>query len=117
MKTSILCFSAAILLSGCGSITVPARVTVEPGIVYSGTATASLQKGTFSVKNEAGVICSGEYDPLSQAKRIYSDFTCSNGRRGRASIVRDNNLKGGTGTVEFQDGSSGVIEFGEDRLG
>jgi hypothetical protein len=113
-KRLLLAASAALLLAGCGSITVPASGITSTGEAFYGQATASLSEGKFQVTNAAGVVCSGNYDPLDRSRELTVPFTCTDGRSGTIHIVRNKDLMGGAGTGVFSDGTTGEFKFGKD---
>jgi len=88
--------------------------TSSDGRNWAGTYTASMSAGVFDMKS-AGVNCKGSYDPADFAKRLRMTFTCSDGRTGSADVVRDNDAKGGSGTVTFSDGISGTLSYGDPK--
>ena len=102
-------------LTAC-SVTVPAEVRTEDGEVFTGSATATLRQGTFSVANESGVTCTGFFDPVTQQRRLRTPVTCTDGRQGMLDIVRDVDLAGGVGTAVLEDGTKATVVFGEDNL-
>jgi hypothetical protein len=106
--------AAAFILSGCGSISVPASGETSSGEVFFGQATASMSEGKFVVTNTAGIICSGNYDQFSKAREMVVTFTCTDGRTGTLNILRNPNLMGGAGTGTFSDGTTGNFRFGKD---
>ena len=101
-------------LAGCGTITVPASGITSKGEKFYGQATASMSEGKFQVTNQTGVLCSGNYDPMSRARELDVSFTCTDGRTGTLHIVRNPNLMGGVGTGTFSDGTTGDFKFGRD---
>ncbi len=107
----------ALPLVGCGSITEPAAGVTSDGERYTGTATASIDAGTFEVASENGNKCSGTYDQFSTDRMLTVAFTCINGQAGTINIVRDPDLRGGEGIATFTDGTTGTFQFGRKRLG
>lgn len=116
MKRILSALAMCLLLAACGKVVVPAAGVTSTGERFRGTATASLQAGTFSVTGESGTVCSGTYDQFSTAKRLTIPVTCSNGLTATLELVRDNDLQNGTGTVVFSDGTTGEIEYGKRRV-
>ncbi|MCC2612641.1 hypothetical protein [Neorhizobium petrolearium] len=104
------------LLTGCGSITVPAAGVTSTGERFTGSATASMSAGTFEMTGTSGNRCNGTYDQFSTAKRLSVPFTCTGGQRGTIDLVRDNDLMGGEGTATFTDGTTAKIQFGKKRV-
>jgi hypothetical protein len=111
---NIAALCAGILVAGCGSITVPASGTTSKGEKFYGQATATISEGKFLVTDQAGILCSGTYDPLSRARQLTVPFSCSDGRKGTLNIMRDPDLMGGSGTGIFSDGTTGTFKFGKD---
>lgn len=115
-RTSLLAVVPVIIaLAGCGSITVPASGVDSKGVSYSGSTTASMSGGTFSVTGTDGVVCSGTYDPFNRSKRIEAKTTCTNGRKGTIYVVRNSDGMGGKGDAEFDDGTTGKFVFGKKK--
>ena len=104
------------LLSACGSVEVPVAGQLDNGEAFEGYARASMQEGIFMVTSTGGYSCKGEYDQFSRAKRLYLNLACSNGLTGDASIIRDNDLLGGQGTVELSNGQRGTIVYGDEYV-
>lgn len=115
MRIQLLwCLAAPFLLAGCGSITVPAAVKMENGDAYVGTTTAAMSGGTFQVSATSGkVACSGNYDAFDTSSVISAPVSCSDGRYGTITVIRNPDLRGGAGTVNLADGSTGRVAFGK----
>lgn len=112
-KKPVLGFSLLVLLAGCGSVELPVSAKSASGETFAGVATATVQAGTFSVTSSEGYSCNGTYDQFSMAKRLYLELTCTNGAKGSADIVRDNDLMAGVGTFALDNGVGGSISFGD----
>lgn len=104
-------------LSACGSITAPVIGETSTGERFTGTATASIDAGTFDIASASGVKCSGVYDQFSKDRSLILPFRCSDGLTGTATLLRDPGLRSGAGVVTFSDGTTGTFQFGVKRLG
>jgi hypothetical protein len=93
------------------SITVPVAVIGQHGEIMRGTNTASVFSATFTV-TDGKITCSGSYNPLNESRTITTTVTCTDGRTGIVTAVRDSATSGG-GTVTLSDGTSGRFIFGE----
>jgi hypothetical protein len=98
------------LLSGCAT-TVPVAVIGEDGRILTGSNTASMTAGTFSV-TDGKLTCSGSYDPWQQSATISMPVLCSDGRKGIIRAVRDT-ATSGSGTVRLDDGYKADFLFGK----
>lgn len=115
MRTRVICAAAALLLTSCGSITLPAAVRMNSGEVLMGTTTAALSGGTFSVSTPTGhVVCTGNYDALDTSPTISAPVRCNDGRYGTITVTRAPSGRAGAGTVSLADGTSGTVAFGTD---
>ncbi len=102
-----------LLLSACGSTTLPASVSLPDGKMLVGTTTASLSAGTFEVAAaDNSLECSGNYDQYSTARILTAPFTCSDGRTGVMSVLRTPDLRAGTGNATLSDGTQARVSFG-----
>lgn len=99
----------ALLLAGCAT-TVPVAVIGQDGRILTGTNTASLSGGSFSV-TDGKLTCSGSYDPFQQSQTISMPVLCSDGRKGIVRATRDT-ATSGSGTVRLNDGYQGDFVFG-----
>src|SRR5579863_1052794 len=70
----------ALSLVSC-STTWPVVVIGKKGEMLKGTATASLQGGSFSV-TDGKLTCGGGYNSLNTSSTITMPVLCSDGRRG-----------------------------------
>ena len=104
----LIVLSLAVL--GC-AITVPVAVIGQHGEIMRGTNTASLASATFTV-TDGKVTCSGSYNPLNESQTITTTVTCTDGRTGIVTAVRDSATSGG-GTVTLSDGTNARFIFGE----
>ncbi|TAV44985.1 hypothetical protein [Rhizobium leguminosarum] len=103
----------SIVLSACGSITLPAAVKMNDGQALIGTATAAVSGGTFQVATPKGdVTCSGNYDALDTRPVISAPVRCSDGRYGTITILRAPDGMSGNGSVMLADGTQGSVAFG-----
>lgn len=102
-----------LVLSACGSITLPAAVKLDSGEALVGTTTAAVSGGTFQVANPtASTTCTGNYDALDTRPVIAAPFTCTDGRYGTVTVYRSPNGMDGTGLVNLADGNTGRVAFG-----
>lgn len=105
--------AALLLLSACGSMTLPAAVRLSDGTSMVGTTTAAVSGGTFKVATADGSLkCSGTYNALDTSPTISVPVTCSNGKFGRAVVTRAADGMSGSGYVETSDGRTGQVAFG-----
>lgn len=105
--------AALLLLSSCGSMTLPAAVKMDSGEALTGTTTAAMSGGTFQVASPTGsVSCSGNYDPFDTSPIISAPVRCSDGRYGTLTVRRSPEGRSGLGTVSLADGTSGRVAFG-----
>ncbi|MBB4103578.1 hypothetical protein GGQ66_002136 [Rhizobium borbori] len=103
----------SLALQSCGSITVPAAVKMDSGEAYVGTTTAAISGGTFQVTATSGVVtCSGTYDAFDTNPVISAPVRCSDGRYGTITVLRNPDMRGGSGTVTLANGSHGRVAFG-----
>jgi hypothetical protein len=105
-----LVISLSFVVLGC-AITVPVAVIGQHGEIMRGTNTASVFSATFTV-TDGKITCSGSYNPLNESQTITTTVTCTDGRTGIVTAVRDSATSGG-GTVTLSDGTSGRFIFGE----
>lgn len=115
MRVAFLAIGAAMTLAGCGSISVPVEVVANNGERLSGSTTASLSGGTFSVAgrwNDKALSCSGDYNALERSPTITIPTTCSDGRRGTVTAIRDPGGMSGMGYVQLNDGTRARFAFG-----
>lgn len=102
-----------LLLSGCGSVTVPAAVQTSDGTAMVGTTTAAVSGGKFSVKTPDGNLsCGGTYNALDPSPTLSVPVTCSDGRHGNIAVVREPDGQGGRGFASLSDGTTAVVAFG-----
>lgn len=112
MRLSVLA-GAALLLSGCGSVTLPAAVQMADGTALVGTTTAAISGGHFTVATaDQRIRCSGTYDALDQRPSISVPVTCTNGLTGNAIVTRSPDGMSGSGIVQVSDGSVARVAFG-----
>lgn len=112
MRLSLSLLALA-LLSGCGSITLPAAVRLADGTALVGTTTASMSGGTFQVASpDKKITCSGTYDALDQSPTLTLPVACTNGLYGSAVITRSPDGMSGSGSVVVSDGTIAQVAFG-----
>lgn len=114
MKSKVI-FAPLVLvvLSACGSITLPAAVKMNDGQALMGTTTAAFSGGTFQVATPKGdVTCSGNYDALDTRPVITAPVRCSDGRYGTITVLRAPDGMSGSGSVTLADGTQGSVAFG-----
>lgn len=105
--------AALLLLSACGSMTLPAAVRLSDGTSMVGTTTAAVSGGTFKVATADGSLkCGGTYNALDTSPTISVPVTCSNGKFGRAVVTRAADGMSGSGYVATSDGRTGQVAFG-----
>ena len=111
---SIFGLLACIGLNGCGTVSTPAAVHMVDGNLLTGTASASVSAGTFTVSSPTNSLrCSGSYDQFDKSYQIKAPVSCSDGRSGVVTLIRTPDLMSGAGTVKMSDGSSGLVGFGQ----
>lgn len=116
MKRYMLLMLAPIL-SGCGSITLPAAVRMQDGTTLLGTTTAATSGGTFSVSaTDRSMTCNGTYDPFDLSPTISVPVLCSDGRYANAIVTRAPDGRSGRGSAILSDGTSAQVAFGNNAL-
>ena len=105
--------ASALLLTACGSITVPVSGKMEDGTAFAGKATASLSGGTFEAIAPNGIYCTGTYDALSSKPTITMTATCKDGRTANIVSTRNKDMVSGNGTIVLSDGTKGTFNFGK----
>lgn len=100
---------AAATLAAC-SVTGPVAVITDRDGTLRGTATATMQAGSFSVANDK-MQCAGTYNPHDSTPTIQVVFQCSDGRTGFAIVTRTGGGNG-HGTVRMSDGTTGNLVMG-----
>ena len=100
----------AAFLGGCSS-TQPVAAITKSGQILRGTATATLEQGSFEV-TDGKLTCVGSYNPLTESTILSAKVTCNGGRTGFAIITRDAGLQSGSGRVRLNDGSDADLVFG-----
>lgn len=114
LKSFISSLALVLFLGACGgAFSVPVAVKTSKGQTLHGTAVATVKAGTFEVKNDKGLSCSGTYDPQSMERTMVVSLDCSDGRRGTANIQRDSTLANGIGQGKFNDGTKFEVGFGD----
>lgn len=98
-------------LSGC-SITQPVAAIGPNGEIMKGSTTASLVTGGSFRTSGRGITCAGDYDAISYSKTVSFKVTCSDGRIGLGTAVRDASGVSGSGTIRMNDGSDWHFVFG-----
>jgi hypothetical protein len=114
MKAKFFAIAAALLvLSGCGSMTIPAAARMGNDEVLIGTSTASIRGGTFEVSSPSkNLVCKGNYDALDTNIVISAPVRCSDGRYGTITVTRTPDLMAGQGVFTLADGTTGNVAFG-----
>ena len=100
--------------SALGVLTLPLIVVEASGHILSGTTTADIPGGHFSVTDGA-LSCSGTYDAVNRAPEISISARCSDGRTGNISVLRESETSG-HGTMILSDGTSAKFGFGSAAL-
>ena len=95
----------------CVEVSGPVTVFGENGQTLRGSYTATLSSGTFSVTDRK-LTCSGTYNQWDTSATISMAVKCSDGRSGTVTATRNSSLRGGTGTVQMDDGSRATLVFG-----
>jgi hypothetical protein len=114
MFQRLLWLASALMLTGCGSLTLPAAVKLDSGEAFIGTTTAAVSGGTFKVADPKGTTdCSGNYDAFDTRPFISAPFKCSDGRYGTITVLRRSDGRGGSGTVDLAGGGKGRVAFGD----
>jgi hypothetical protein len=99
----------------------PEQATSGPFVVmlgadnYYGWYRSHPFAADFRVSN-GRTICRGGYNAFAGPADAVFAVQCDDGRRGTASIVRDQGGRNGVGTLTMSDGSVGRIVFGRDAL-
>ncbi len=100
----------ALALCAC-AVTEPVVVIDQSGRMLSGTTTAALSGGHFSV-TDGKLTCSGIYNALNMSQTISIPATCSDGRNGMVIATRDPSGTSGSGTIRLSDGTVAQFAFG-----
>jgi hypothetical protein len=86
----------------------------QDGRILTGTNTAALSGGSFSV-SDGKLTCSGSYDPFQYSRTISMPVICNDGRKGIIRATRDT-TQSGSGTVRLDDGYQGDFVYGDAAL-
>ena len=98
-------------LTGC-STTQPVAIIGQKGEVLKGSTTASLFTGGSFEASGGGITCAGNYDAYTYSRTVSFKVTCSDGRKGLGTAVRDASGQSGSGTIRMNDGSDWNFVFG-----
>lgn len=110
-KVGVVAGWAILILCGC-SVTRPVAVVGLNGSILRGSATATLQGGSFSVTD--GILtCAGTYNSLDQSPTISIPVQCSDGRKGIIVAHREPDGLNGSGRVQLDDGTQASFVFGD----
>ena len=83
----------------------------QHGEIMRGTATASLDGGSFQVTN-GKLTCSGSYNSFTNSVTISMPVYCSDGRKGLVTATREAGGTSGSGRVRLSDGTESDFIFG-----
>lgn len=100
-------FAACTLLalSACSSVSLPVRGMSSDGTTWTGYFTLN----EFQISAD-GVICAGK-PSMGWGKVNTHRFVCNDGRTGTATTTRTS-MSGGTGSVNFSDGTTASLNYG-----
>ena len=107
-----LALTAALLCWGCTN-TQPVMMIGQYGQILRGSTTTTFSTITFTVSDGA-TTCTAGHDGMDTAPEITMALVCSDGRRGIATIQRQDGAKSGGGTVRFSDGLQANFIYGPD---
>lgn len=103
---------AIVGLAACTAVE-PVAVIGQRGDVLTGTVTGALSGGTIEASN-GRLSCRGRYNSRSIDDAVSFAVTCSDGRQGIGTAIRDSSLRAGRGTVRLSDGEQAQFMFGPD---
>lgn len=102
--------SLIFLLSAC-STTRNIAVTSRGQLVMCGEIEPTLTGGYFTIHN-AQTTCTGAFNVGVPSDKITAPVTCTDGRQGQATAVRQLNGYDGYGKIVFNDGQHYDFVFG-----
>ena len=111
MKRICVC---GFFLTAC-AVTRPVVVIGDNGQMLRGSATASLEGGSFEVSgkwNGKNLTCAGTYNSLDTSPTISMPVHCNDGRKGIVIATRSNSGLDGSGRVRLNDGTEADFVFG-----
>ena len=111
----LMSLGATLALAAC-AVTEPVVVIEQSGRVLSGSTTAALSGGHFSV-TDGKLTCGGRYNALDMSPTISIPAACSDGRTGIVTATRDPSGVSGAGTIRLTDGTVAQFGFGSAAAG
>jgi len=118
MKHTFLLLVMCGLLTACVEVRAPVRATTNKEEVFTGEARATLYEATIHIESTHGTTCNGTFDQFSQQNPLMMYISCSDGRRGTITAIRDIPLSrnSGSGTGEWSDGTKFKFAYGQNRI-
>jgi hypothetical protein len=108
-----LALTAALMCWGCTN-TQPVVLIGQYGQILRGSTTTSFSVITVTLSDGA-VNCAAKRDGMdTTAPEITMALLCSDGRRGIATIQRQDGAASGGGSVRFTDGTLATFIYGPD---
>ena len=118
MKKYILLILICGMLSACVEIKAPVRAVTAQDEVFIGESKATLIEGSVNIASNNGVKCHGTFDQFAAKNPLMMYISCSDGRHGTITAIRDIpfNRPSGTGEGEWSDGTKFTFAFGQQRI-
>jgi hypothetical protein len=109
----ILMIFVTLTCVGC-TVTVPCAAKASNGMTFIGSATATMSSkpGTFELYSANGLRCYGTYNQWDTNLMIRVPFYVSDGRRGIATVSRDNTGLNAIGVGQANDGTTFTFFMG-----
>lgn len=105
----------SLLLSGCGTTSVPVTGVASHGERYKGVATGTVNSSRFTMTGSTGLRCGGNYSRFTAGPSLAIAFRCSNGTTGQIDLIRGDDMLSGAGEARFSDGTSAQMTFGNNN--
>ena len=108
-----LALGAALMCWGCTN-TQPVVLIGQYGQIMHGSTTTSFSLITVAMSDGA-VTCNAKRDGMdTTAPEVTMALVCSDGRRGIATVQRQEGAAAGGGSVRFTDGTLATFIYGPD---
>lgn len=101
----MIIFSTILILTSCGSVSIPASGSTSDGVRWTGYFTLE----EFQIAG-GSTICKGK-PPMGFAKVQTATFECNDGRTGTVTTTRQG-MTGGIADVIFSNGLTGQFTYG-----
>lgn len=118
MKHTFLLLVMCGLLSACVGRVLPLRMVTDKDEVFTGELKWSPSEGTAQVTGPNGMTCKGTYDQFNNVQIVKMYVSCSDGRHGTVTAIRDLPLGcgHGTGSGKLSDGTQLTFAWGQTRI-